>query len=824
VDGVVSSGLLGGVSLADVDHDGDLDIFAAGFLSAPSAAAAAGAARPTFPTAWAGVSSLLLINATAPPAGGSGAARPKFVESAPKAGVEHAGRRAAGAVFGDFDNDRDIDFVLASPSDGTTLYSNMRDGTFKDLAAASGLPASLSVLGLASADYDKDGWMDLAATTFDGGVPRLFRNMMGDPRAGAGQGGAFALDVAAFADVSRQIAVPQFGVVFADIDNDGYLDLVTVNGSDVGPALFVFRNQGDGTFADAGPLIGAESIAARNGRGLAAADLDLDGDLDFVVSNSGGTPTIIRNDGGSKNHWVRVAPAGLHSNRPGVGTKVEVKAGRLWQKEEVTAGSGYLSQSSLIPHFGLGARSRVDTVRLLWPGGVLQDEVQVKSDAVFAVTELDRKGSSCPILYTWDGTRMVFVSDFLGGSAIGARSGPDTFGLPDTDEYVRIAGDQLAPSDGRLQLRMVNQLEETIFFDRARLLAVDHPAGETMYPDEKLLHEPPFPAFQLFMTRGARPLASARDDEGRDLLPALATVDRVYAEPPPTLRFRGYSRPHTLTLDLGSLTEGAPVLLLLDGWIDYADSTSTVGAAQAGITIDPPALEALDEAGGGVWVPVMPHMGSPAGLPKMMTVDLTGRLPRGSHVVRITTSMRIYWDSAAVATELGGPPVMTALEASLATLRYRGFPEMLSPDGRAPESYDYARDQGPLHWRTMTGAYTRYGDVKELLAAVDDRYVITRPGDEIALEFSPSALPPLPAGFTRDYLLYVDGFGKDMDINSGRPDTVGPLPFHAMTSYPPERKAGYPYGRDGLMEYLDLYNTRLVTSPVPPLRPPASRR
>src|SRR6185436_3686253 len=107
-------------------------------------------------------------------------------------------------------------------------------------------------------------------------------------------------------------------------------------------------------------------------------------------------------------------------------------------------------------------------------------------------------------------------------SAIGARSGPDSFGLPDTDEYVRIASDQLKPSDGRLQLRMVNQLEETIFFDRARLLAVDHPAGETMYPDEKLQHEPPFPAFQLFMTRGARPLASARDDEGRDLLPALS--------------------------------------------------------------------------------------------------------------------------------------------------------------------------------------------------------------------------------------------------------------------------------------------------------------
>src|SRR5262249_44826250 len=153
--------------------------------------------------------------------------------------------------------------------------------------------------------------------------------------------------------------------------------------------------------------------------------------------------------------------------------------------------------------------------------------------------------------------------------------------------------------------------------------------------------EGPFPAFKLFMTRGARPLTAASDDAGRDLLPALAKVDRLYAEPPPTLRFRGYSRLHTLTLDLGELgdrPEGAPVVLLLHGWIAYADSAAAVGAAQAGIALEAPYLEVLD---GDHWVMALPHMGSPAGLPKTMTVDLTGKLPRGGHVVRITTSMRI---------------------------------------------------------------------------------------------------------------------------------------------------------------------------------------
>jgi len=163
--------------------------------------------------------------------------------------------------------------------------------------------------------------------------------------------------------------------------------------------------------------------------------------------------------------------------------------------------------------------------------------------------------------------------------------------------------------------------------------------------------------------------------------------------------------------------------------------------------------------------------------------------------------------------------VITAMEPVSAQLRYRGFPALVTPDGRAPESYDYAKDQPSIHWKTMVGAFTRYGDVRPLLGAVDDRYVITRPGDEIALEFSPAGLPPLAPGRTRDYLLFVDGFGKDMDLNSARPDTVTPLPYHGMRAYPPPRGEGYPMD-DETLRYLDAYDTRLVVAPLWPLRPP----
>ncbi len=819
-----ASGLLAGLSLADVDHDGDLDIFAAGLLSGSPPAS-----RAAFPKDWPGGPSLLFLNS------GTGSAesprRVAFTESAAAAKMDLAGHRVAGAVFGDYDNDRDIDAAVASPADGSSIHSNLRDGTFGDLGASSGLPAPASIIGLASGDYNKDGWMDLAAATLDGGPPRLFRNMLATIPGEAKGAGMFAMDVTAMSDMTSQIAVPQFGIAWADVDNDGYLDLISVNGSSQGPALFLYRNDGGGRFTPINGLTGLDAVNARAGRGLATADLDLDGDLDLVVTNAGGRPTLLRNDGGNSSHWVRVAPQGLHSNRPGVGTKVEVKAGRLWQKTEVTAGSGYLSQGSLLAHFGLGPRERVDSIRLLWPGGVLQDEVQVKADAQLAVQELDRKGSSCPILYAWDGRRMSFVSDFLGGAALGYRTGRTGFNYPDTDEYVRLEGTQLADRDGLLSLRMVNQLEETLFFDEARLMAVDHPAGTAVYPDEKLLAGPPFQPFRLFVVEDARPPLAARGDAGEDLLPLIASRDRRYAGPPEVdaargRTFRGYAPEHRITLDLGDVPDGSPLLLLLYGWIDYADSTSNVAAAQAGLSLVPPYLEALDgtdEQGRPRWVRVIPGMGFPGGLPKHMTVDLTGKLPGGSRTIRIGTSMRIFWDQIQVATPVESVPAMTAAEASRAELRFRGFPALSLPDGRRPEEYDYARDEASIHWKSHVGAFTRYGDVAPLLTRADDRYVITRPGDEIAIEFPSRAFPPLAPGWTRTWLLHADGFGKDMDVNSARPDTVGPLPWHAMSAYPPPPGEAAPFDSEPFMQWQDLWNTRVIPSSVPPLAPPSRR-
>jgi hypothetical protein len=179
--------------------------------------------------------------------------------------------------------------------------------------------------------------------------------------------------------------------------------------------------------------------------------------------------------------------------------------------------------------------------------------------------------------------------------------------------------------------------------------------------------------------------------------------------------------------------------------------------------------------------------------------------------------MRIYWDRILVDTSSGTAPVRkTRLDPSKAELRRRGFSAETTPDGREPFSYDYNRVTSASPWKTMPGRYTREGDVRELLLQADDMFVISLPGDEIAVSFDATGLSPLPRGWKRTFLLYADGFSKEMDINSASPDQVLPLPFHGMTRYPYSAPEHYPM-TPARRAYYERYNTRVVREELPGL-------
>jgi tetratricopeptide (TPR) repeat protein len=659
-------------------------------------------------------------------------------------------------AFSDVDNDRDVDLLIREPG-GVHLLANQRDGSFADVSDRAGLgPSQRGVGPLVVADLDKDGWMDLVVGDEQG--LRVLRNRRGGfepPRRLGPTAGTAAAGAA--------------GLVVFDLDNDGFLDL----GASSPRGLLVLHNRGAGEWTARRDLVGDGAAASADTAPLAAFDADADGDLDLAVAGRSGQLVVLRNQGGNANHAIVLDSRGSGDNRFGIGAKVEVLSGSLRQKHEVTR--------PLPLHVGLADRTQVQAVRYLWPNGVLQDEVALQAGRV-EVSQLDRKGTSCPLLYAWRGGEWRFVTDLLGGAALGYQVAPGVFGVPDTDEYVRVETGLDADETGQLRLRLNNQLEEVIWFDQVELVIVDHPSGTEVFPDERLLPGPPFPEFRLHASADIRPIAAARGTEsGRDETERLLRLDRRYVDGFARLAPQGYAAPHGIEIDLGRLPPDRRVVLLLDGWIDYADSSANIAAAQAGLRLIPPRLTVADGHGG--WRPVSRPMGFPAGLPKTMTVDLTGLFPAADNRLRIETTMRIYWDRARVM--VGGertPLRLTRVAPAAARLEFGGFPREVSPDGQPPYGYDPNDVEPSRSWKAHVGAYTPFGDVTALLESTDDRFVTTRSGDQIVLAF---AAPAAPApGWTRTYLVHADGFGKDMDPNSAAADEVAPIPFHGMPRYP----------------------------------------
>jgi Flp pilus assembly protein TadD len=778
-------------AFVDADHDGDLDIFVGNFANLTKWPGNSESA--VFPDDFAGTPNRLFRN------NGAVDGKVTFTDITEQTGLSGGALKTTAVVCTDYDNHRDIDFLVVNYGAPVQLFSNQRDGSFKEVASGVGLKFTGKSFGAAAGDLNKDDFTDFYLTGLDEsgvrqgeGFPTL---LLSDGKGGFKPGFTGPI----------QGRVPTGTVAqFTDYDNDGLLDLLAFGFN----SMRVWRGPNFAQLTASQKLLD-ESLTLADNRAFASGDLDGDGSIDLLALKADGALAVLKSTNTSKN-YVALNLTGRSSNRSAIGTKAEIRSGSLAQKLEVYASSPAPAPASLI--FGLGYRTQVDALKLTWPAGIVQSELALKTSTTNAIEELDRKGTSCPLLYAWNGSEYSFVTDFLGGSAIGYRvgAGKNDWNYPDTDEYVLIKGEQLRERDGRYSLRLNNQLEEVIYFDAVKLLAVDHPATVDVYPNERLMPAPPYPSFKLFTTRNAQPPTSAVADNGQDILPLITKVDRQYLEDFAKLPFKGYAREHAITLDLGERAKQAKrVLLLLTAWIDYADSTSNLAAVQAGVKLVPPYLQVKNARG--QWETALAQMGFPAGLPKTMTVELPGKLLCESTQIRIVTSMRIYWDQILVDTSDDRTAVhVTTLQPLQAELRWRGFPREYSPDGRLPMLYDYRVIEPFAPWKAHLGNYTRYGEVRELVLSVDDLYVITRNGDELQVDFEARRLPPLPHGWRRDFLLYADGFGKDMDINSARPETIGELPYHGMKSYP--YAAGEAYPSDAKRQaYLRKYNTRTVS-------------
>ena len=673
-----------------------------------------------------------------------------FAVQAPFGGVS----RLRGFAWADLDGEGVPDAALLDDQGVLRIFVNLRGSQFRERPLPSGFPR---LAAIAAADISGDGIVDLIGVGSDGALVRLSQ------QAGTSQ----------FEDARVTRIDPPSGLTpgnarlfFADLDNNGAADVVL---SSPAASRVLLASVGRGFRAIGGPLPGGIT---------SAADLDGDGVLELVARAEDGA-RVVRVKGQRRYHWQAIRPRAATAtgdqriNSYGIGGEVEVRTGLHAQKQVIAAP---------VVHFGLGEAQRAEVARITWPNGFLQSEFDLGADAAIAASQ--RLKGSCPWLFAWNGSAMGFVTDFIWRSPLGLRiNAQATANVEMTEDWVRIRGDQLAPRNGAYDLRITAELWETHFFDLVSLLVVDHPEDTEIFVDERFAVPPP--RLGVVATSRVKDFAGARDDQGNDVLATVRARDDRHLDFAGRGRYQGVTREHYLELELPpDAPRTGPLWLIAQGWIHPTDSSINVALGQG--NHDAPrglSLEVADAKGR--FRTIRPGLGFPAGKDKTILIDLEGIFPAAApRRIRLRTNLEIFWDRLGWA--VGRPDVTLTprrLDLQAADLRFRGYSVTEQKDASTPERPRYLLAGVAARWRDLEGFHTRFGDVRELLLAVDDRYVMMNAGDELRLTF-PEASAPRP-GLVRDFVLVGDGWEKDGDYNTVASRTVLPLPTHASPGYAP---------------------------------------
>ncbi len=724
-----------------------------------------------------------------------------FTENASAMNLASGGKGTISMDFGDWDDDGDLDLVELANDGSVHLLNNNRHSNFNDISASAGLSDSkYSGNVLTLGDFNNDGALDILIAGGTGGNCFLLKN----------EGGKFVEDEKISGQLTNWLSgIKVYDLLFVDYDNDGHEDIavagVNADGSKKGVRLF--HNDGVNGFSDATSLLPENVQQASR---LAIADFNFDGDRDIFLDGPAGVQ-LVRNDGGNNNNFIRVQLTGLSfgsskNNRLGIGAQVELKSGDLYQLKTV---------KGPLVEFGVGSRTRVDALRIIWPNGVPQTIVD-PTRKQRALEQAELKGS-CPFLFSWNGKEFVFLKDMLWRSALGmpvAIHGKDTtfaYSQP-SKEYLLIPGDKLKPRNGLYTVKISEELWEAVFFDKAQLFAVDHPDSVDTYVDERFV-APPYPGKKIYLVSHPQWPVSATDGKGNNVLPKLEKYDFQYVSNFSLGKFQGVAKEHDLILDLGKDIGAKNLQLYMRGWIFPPDASINTELTQTNkYRLQAPSLQVINKEG--KWQTVIKDIGYPMGRDKMVIVNLTNKfLTPHDRRIRIRTTMQIYWDQAFFTTSKVNAPVKTYdLKMVNANLDFRGYSASYQKGGPfGPQWFDYYSVTKGQKWRDLTGSYTRYGDVLPLLQKADDKYIICDGGDEVTIDFDATNLPALQNGWKRDFIIYSEGWVKDGDMNTANGQTVAPLPFHDMPSYPYAKNIHYPTDQEH-QQYQQKYNTRKVST------------
>lgn len=694
-------------------------------------------------------------------------------------------------VAADVDGDGNPDVAVLDAASTLHVFMNQRSGLFKSRS----VPTALGkISALTAADLHADGRLSFIVLDRNGAIVRLSDKSRGIDWDMS--------EIARWSPLPKDLA-GSARLLIADLDNNGALDIVASTESQT--QVWLAGADYSYTPLQSG-FVGSVSSLAKPATG---------GLTDLVGIAANGDLVRLVNSGTKSYNWQEVRPRPWPSefnkgkgdrrvNSFGIGGEIEARAALLYERMPMDAPS---------IHFGLGSHAVLDAVRILWPNGDIRGEFADTLKPDQTVELVHRLEESCPFLFTWNGKRMEFVTDCIWRSPLGLKiNAQDTAGVAMTQDWVKIRGDQLVPDkDGQYDLRITAELNETHFFDHLSLMTVDHPVGTDIFVDERFAIPPP--PLAVHLTTPLEPIKRAVDDNGADVTETVRARDAVYLDTFGRGDYQGVTRDHWVEIELDE-KPGVPTprWLVCYGFIYPTNSSINVALGQGhaapprGLSIDTPDAH-------GHWSVARAGLGFPEGKVKTILIDLTGVFKPGAPLkLRLRTNLEIYWDAIQCAQDLPANSVRTTrLAAAEASLDYRGFSEIVAANNSSPGlpvSYEKLLSVGP-QWRDLEGYYTRYGDVRELLASVDDRYVIMNAGDELRLRFN---APPAPKfGFVRDYVLIGDGWVKDGDYNTTFSKTVLPLPQHSSSDYSvrPGNLEDDPVYRKHSKDW-EVYHTRYV--------------
>jgi tetratricopeptide (TPR) repeat protein len=653
-------------------------------------------------------------------------------------------------VWADLDEDGDADAITLDTSGKVQFFSNERGGLFKERSLPNLEKASAITVG----DTNGDGKLDLIVSQNNESVLRISDKNSSE----------FKVDEIFKGDFCRageDITIGKCSIILADFDNNGANDILLVNAQETQIIL-------SGQNSSLVPLNKIKGLIST------FAETNGDGKLDLIGVDAEGKPTVFQNNSAKNYHWQILRPRAAKTegdqrvNSFGIGGEIEIRSGLQAQKQII---------ASPQVHFGLGEQTNADVMRVVWENGYVQAEFDLKADQTIAAEQ--RLKGSCPHLFAWNGEKFALVKDAPPWSpALGLKiNAQDTYGVLQTEEWFKIPGAALKPKDGFYELRITGEYWEAYYIDNYQLLAVDHPENTEVFTDERF--SIPLPPLKVFTTEKTREFASAKNDKGADVSETVKTLDEKYLDGFKRGTFQGVAEDHFVELELpDDAPKDKKIWIVADGWVHPTDASINVQIGQSSKE-KPKSLSLEVQDAGGNWRTAKENLGFPAGKMKTVLIDLPGGVKR----FRLRTNMEIFWDKLAWSVDLSGETNReNRLQLAESELRYRGFSVMEKADDSSPEKpvYDKILTTNQ-RWRDLEGYFTRFGDVKELLAAVDDRYVLMNAGDELVLKFP--VLPEVESGWTRDFVIIGNGWIKDGDLNSVFSKTVLPLPTHQTNDY-----------------------------------------